>query len=80
MKIFGMGLDVGGLALGAAVVILAPVVLPVVGTIAKTVSKAAIKGGLTAYQGTKSCIAESRQLLSDLTAEAKAELSKGAST
>jgi hypothetical protein len=80
MKIFGMGLHVGSLAVGAGAILLAPVVLALIGNPTKTVTKEAIKGGLAAYEGTRWCIAGSRQILSDLTAEAKAELSKESTT
>ena len=39
-----------GLALGAGVVILTPIVLPVVGSVLKSLTKAVIKGGIVIYR------------------------------
>lgn len=80
MKIFNGGLSVGGLAVGAGVVLLAPVVIPVIGSILKPVAKAVIKGGLLAYEGVKMSIAETKETLEDLAAEAKSEISQGSTT
>lgn len=65
-----------GLALGAGIVLLAPLVIPVIGAILKPVAKALIKGGLIAYESAKVSIAETRETLEDLTAEAKAEITQ----
>lgn len=65
-----------GLAIGAAVVLLAPVVLPVVAGMAKSLTKASIKGGLILFEKGKVAIAEAQETIEDLTAEAKAELSE----
>ena len=43
----------GSLAVGAGVVILAPIVLSVIGSVLKPVTKTVIKGGCSAYEGTK---------------------------
>jgi len=63
-----------GLAIGAASVILAPVVLPVVGGVLKTLTKASIKGGMVLYEKGKLFAEEARETVEDLTEEAKAEL------
>jgi hypothetical protein len=76
MKILNGGFSVGGLAVGAGVVLLAPVIVPVVGSILKPLTKAVIKGGILAYEGTKLTIAETKETLEDLAAEAKAEVSE----
>ena len=76
MKIWNGGLSVGGLAVGAGVVLLAPVIVPVIGSILKPLIKAVIKGGILAYEGTKLTIAETKETIEDLAAEAKAEISK----
>lgn len=76
MRILGNGLSVGGLAIGAGVVLLAPVVLPVIGAALKPVVKAAIKGSIMAYQGAKLSVAETKETIEDLAAEAKAEISQ----
>jgi len=75
MKLFSNGISVSNLALGAGVVLLAPVVIPIVGSMARPLVKAVIKGGLVAYEGAKVSIAEAKETLEDLAAEAKAEVS-----
>lgn len=65
-----------GLAIGAAVVLLAPVVVPVVAGVAKSLTKAGIKGGLILYEKGKVAVAEAREMVEDLTAEAQAELAE----
>ena len=71
-------LSLSGVAIGAGVVLLAPLAVPVVAAIAKPVLKAAIKGGLMAYEGVKVSVAEAKESIEDLAAEAKAEIAKGA--
>ena len=78
MRILGNGISMGGLAIGAGVVLLAPVVLPIIGAALKPVFKAVIKGGILAYEGAKVSIAETKESLEDLAAEAKAEISQAA--
>lgn len=68
------GVSVSSLAVGAGVVLLAPVVIPVLGSIVKPMAKAVIKGGLLAYEGAKVTIAESKETIEDLAAEAKSEI------
>lgn len=77
MKIFGNGLSVGNIAVGAGVVLLAPVVIPVIGAVLKPVAKALIKGSIMAYEGAKVSIAETKETLEDIAAEAKAEIAQG---
>ena len=77
MKILGNGFNMGSLALGAGVVLLAPVVIPVIGAVEKPVAKAIVKGGIMAYEGAKVSIAETRETLEDIAAEAKSEISQG---
>jgi len=74
MKIFNGGLNPGSIAIGAGVVLLTPVVLPIIGAIIKPMAKAVIKGSLIAYEGAKVSIAETKEALEDITAEAKAEV------
>jgi hypothetical protein len=64
------------MAIGAGAVLLAPVVIPVIGSIIKPLAKAGIKGGILAYEGAKVTIAETKETLEDLAAEAKAEISQ----
>ncbi len=74
MKFIPKGLTAGNLAIGVGIVLLAPIVLPVLGSIAKPMIKAAIKGGLVAYEGLRVAIAEAKESLEDLTAEARSEI------
>jgi hypothetical protein len=77
MAFLGNGLKFGtSIAIGAGAVLLAPVVIPVIGSIMKPLAKAAIKGGILAYEGVKVSIAETKETLEDLAAEAKAEISQ----
>jgi galactitol-specific phosphotransferase system IIC component len=73
---FGNGIaSVGtGLLVGLGAMVLAPVVLPVLGAVAKPVAKAAIKGGLILAEKVKVTVAEVKETMEDITAEAKAEL------
>lgn len=76
--LFPKGLNWGtGLIVGAAAVILAPVVLPMVGGILKSLTKAGIKGGMVLYEQGKLLMEETKETIEDLTEEAKAELSEG---
>jgi len=75
---FPKGLTWGsGLAIGAASVILAPIVLPVVGGVLKSLTKAGIKGGMVLYEKGKLFAEETKETVEDLTEEAKAELKAG---
>jgi hypothetical protein len=75
MNIFGIS---GGVAIGAAVVLLAPIVLPVISGVLKPLAKGVIKGGLLAYEGALVALAETKESLEDITAEAKAEIAAAA--
>jgi hypothetical protein len=69
------GMRIGtGLVMGAAVVLLAPVILPVAGGVLKSLAKAGIKGGLILFEKGKLAVEETKETFEDLTAEAKAEL------
>ncbi|WP_051184391.1 DUF5132 domain-containing protein [Desulfatiglans anilini] len=63
-----------GLAVGAAAVLLAPIILPVAGGVLKSLAKAGIKGGIILYEKGKLMVEETKETLEDLTAEAKSEL------
>ena len=77
MALFDNGMKVGtGIAVGIGALVLAPTVLPVVAALAKPVAKAAIKGGLMLIEKGKEIAAETKEVLEDLTAEAKAELAR----
>ena len=77
MKLFN-GFSAGSVALGAGIVLLAPVVIPMIGAVLKPVTKALIKGGLVAYESAKLSLAETKETLEDLAAEAKSEIAQPA--
>jgi Protein of unknown function (DUF5132) len=71
------GLRFGGaVAIGAAAVLLTPIVLPVVGSVMKPIAKGLIKGGILAYEGVAVALAETIETIEDITAEAKAEITE----
>jgi hypothetical protein len=75
MGLFDNGFRVGTvLAIGIGGVILAPTLAPAVAAAAKPLAKALIKSGLVFYQRSIELLAETREVVEDLTAEAKAEL------
>jgi len=77
MGLFDNGFRLGtGVAIGLGAIVLAPTVIPLVGTIAKPLVKATIKSGLILYGKGREMIAETTEVLEDLTAEAQAELSR----
>lgn len=77
MAILDNGLKVGtGLAIGVGAILLAPVVIPAVAAIAKPLVKAGIKGGLVLYEKSIVALAEAKEVIEDLAAEARAEVSK----
>jgi len=65
---------ISGLAIGVGTAILAPVIIPVLASIVKPLTKAAIKGGIALYDKNKEIIAEAKEVIEDLVAEAKSEL------
>jgi ethanolamine transporter EutH len=79
MALFNNGFKVGGsLAMGAGIMLLAPVVAPILASALKPVAKAAIKGGMMAYGKVKEVSAEAVESIEDLAAEAKTELGQPA--
>lgn len=76
MKLFGTQMNATNLAVGAGIVLIAPVVLPIAASVLKPLAKAVIKGGIIAYEGVRVSIAETKETLEDLAAEAKAEISQ----
>jgi CO dehydrogenase/acetyl-CoA synthase alpha subunit len=65
---------VGGLAIGIGAAVLAPIVVPILASIAKPLTKAVIKEGLILYDKGKESVAEAKETIEDLMAEAKAEI------
>ena len=77
MALFDNGIRLGtGVAIGIGALILAPTIIPIMGSIVKPLAKAAIKGGIVLVDKGKELIAETMEVLEDLTAEAQAELSQ----
>jgi hypothetical protein len=72
---FGLGGTMTTMALGAGAVLLAPVLLPMVAGVVRPIAKAAIKGGILAFENAKLAIAETKETFEDIAAEAKAEVS-----
>ncbi len=74
MKFPVANINVGTLAAGAGVVLLAPVVVPLVAGILRPVTKKVIKGSLLAYDKTKTAVVDAKESIEGVAAEAKAEL------
>jgi hypothetical protein len=69
-----------GLLIGAAAVILVPIVLPAATGILKSLTKAGIKGWMLIYEKGKVTAAEARETIEDLAAEAREELAEAGET
>jgi hypothetical protein len=65
-----------GLAVGAGMLLL-PVVMPLITGIARPLVKSVIKGGIVVYDAAGEYLAEAGEYMSDITAEARAELAAG---
>ena len=77
MAFFDNGLKIGtGLAIGLGVIILAPVISPAVAAAVRPVVKASVKSGMIFFQKTIELIAEAKESVEDLAAEAQAELAE----
>ena len=77
MALFDNGLKIGtGLAIGLGIIILAPAIAPAVAAVVRPVAKASIKSGIILIQKTMELIAEAKESVEDLTAEAQAELAE----
>lgn len=77
MALFENGLKgniITGLAIGVGAAILAPIIRPVLADIVKPLAKSAIKGGITLYEKNREKLAEAKEVVEDLLAEARAEL------
>jgi hypothetical protein len=59
---------------GIGAIVLAPVVIPVVAKASKPLAKAVIRGGILAYEKSRTMMAETGEILEDLVAEVQAEL------
>jgi F0F1-type ATP synthase membrane subunit b/b' len=79
MGLLGNGLKgniLTGLAIGIGASVLAPVVIPVLANVVKPLAKAALKGGIVLYERGLETFAETKEVVEDLIAEAKAELAE----
>jgi len=76
--VFKGGNIVTGLAIGIGGLILAPVVIPLAVSIVKPIAKVAVRGGAAAYRSGRNAMVEAGEAVSDIVAEAKAELHQGA--
>jgi polyhydroxyalkanoate synthesis regulator phasin len=76
LPVANIGLNAGTVALGAATVLLGPMVLTVAGGLVKTIIKTGIKGSLIMVEKGKVMAAEAKETVEDLAAEAKAEMSQ----
>jgi hypothetical protein len=66
------------LLIGAAAVVLAPIVLPAVFAGMRPVAKTLVKGGVLVFDKTREMVAEAGEQMSDLVAEARSELAVSA--
>ena len=78
--VFKGGNIVTGLAIGIGGLILAPVVVPLVVGIVKPIAKVAVRGGVALYKSGRDAVVETGEAVSDIVAEAKAELHRGPET
>jgi len=75
MALFDNGLKIGaGLAIGLGVLILAPAIAPAVAAVVKPLAKASIKSGILLFEKAQELIAEAKESVEDLAAEAQAEI------
>ncbi len=65
-----------GLALGITAVVLAPIILPVVTRAARPLAHAAVKTGMIFYERGREAVAEAQEVLEDVIAEVRAELTR----
>ena len=78
MRILPAGLKTGSaMAIGAGVVLLAPIVIPVVASVMKPLAKAVIKGGMLAFENARIAVAETKETIEDIAAEARSEIAAG---
>lgn len=71
--IFKGGNIVTGLAIAVGTAVLAPVIGPAVGSILRPAAKAAIKGGIVAYDWGRQAVAQVSEATSDMVAEARVD-------
>jgi len=64
----------GNIIMGAAAIMLAPVVVPVIASAARPIAKAAIKSSIIAFEKFKVIVADTRETIEDYAAEARSEI------
>lgn len=69
-----------GVALGIAVAVVVPIVAPAVAAAARPLARAALRNGLLLYEKGRETVAEAGEMLDDLLAEVRAELSQQTAT
>lgn len=76
MKLLNMniGFNLGTIVLGAAALVLGPMLLTAAGGVLRSLVKTGIKGGLIVYEKGKVMAEETRESLQELTEEAKSEI------
>jgi hypothetical protein len=69
-----------GILLGVGAAVAAPIIFPAAGAVLRPLAKALIMGCLAAADAVQEVVAEAREQMGDLVAEAKAERGNGAAT
>ncbi len=77
MGLFDNGFKIGtGVAVGLGVLVLAPAIIPAVAAVVRPLAKASIKSGMILLEKTREMIAEAKESVEDMAAEAQAELAQ----
>jgi hypothetical protein len=76
MKLVGVniGWNVGTMVLGAAALLLGPMLVAVAGGLAKSIVKTGIKTGMLMYDKGKEIATDAKETMEGITAEAKSEM------
>lgn len=74
MKLFGNGNVGTGIALGIGAAFLLPMATKVIATVGKPLLKETIKSGMYVYETGRTYLAEARETVEDLSAEARSEM------
>lgn len=62
------------MAIGAGIILVAPVAIPLVGNLIRPVAKALIKGGIVAYRETEKTFGQMGKSMQGMVKEARAEI------
>lgn len=77
MGLFDNGFKIGtSVAIGLGALILAPAIIPAVAAVVRPLAKASIKSGMLLIEKTREMIAEAKESVEDMAAEAQAELAQ----